>query len=155
MPHAPSRESIERFAQAAEQYREAFHQTQRALAEADVGTVPSWVFAIDRLHEDEIRQLPERVRRAELHRRQVRAALHALVELVALEDDGRSGPAGPPDGADQADLTKLDRFITVANSARHAGCAYVNGVFQASSGEASEASDTFDLPPVRAAGPED
>ncbi|MCB9688789.1 MAG: hypothetical protein H6738_23750 [Alphaproteobacteria bacterium] len=156
MAHSPSRESIERFAKAAEAYREAFRDTQQALAEADVGTVPSWVFAVDRLHEDEVRALPEPVRRAELRRRQVRAALHALVELVALEDDGRHGPAGPPDGADQADLTKLDRFITVANFARHHGCAYVDGMFQPTErGSIPDPADTFDLPPARRAAPED
>ncbi len=151
MPHPPSRESVERFALAAEVYRVAFAEAQRALAEADPGTVPSWVFSVDRLTVEDLRTLPEPIRKAELRRRQARAALHALVELVALEDDGTHGPAGPPDGADQADLSKLDRFITVANGARKHGCAYVNGMFEPMGREPiPDPADTFDLPPRRA-----
>lgn len=156
MPHPPSRESIERFALAAEAYRTAFQEAQRALAEADPGTVPSWVFAVDRLPVEDLRTLAEPVRRAELKRRQARAALHALVELVALEDDGTHGPAGPPDGADQADLSKLDRFITVANGARKHGCAYVNGMFEPMGRDTlPDPADTFDLSPPRRTAPEE
>jgi hypothetical protein len=156
MPTPPSKESIDRLSVAAESYRSAFQEVQRALAGAPPGSVPSWVFAVDRLVGDELRTLPENIRRTELKRRQARAALCALIELVALEDDGTHGPAGSPDGAEQADLAKLDRFITVTNGAREQGCFYVNGMFEPMGREAmTDAADTFDLGPSRRGGGDD
>lgn len=142
----PSRQSVDRFAAAAERYRLAFAEVQSLLKRTSEWTQPPWVFAIDKLPEVDLPHLPEALQEAEVCRRRARAALCALAELVALEDDGESGPAGPPEGPEVADLQRLDRFITVTSAARAAGCSYVNGAFEPTGG-APDAADTFDFPP--------
>jgi hypothetical protein len=146
MARTLSKESVARMSQAAEHYRTAFDAVQALLRGQESG--PRFVFAVDQLGAAEVDTLPDGLREAERHRRRTRAALHALVELVSLEDDGLTGPSGAPDPADHADLSKLDRFITVTNGARLHGCSYVNGTFEPTmSSNLPDPADTFDFPP--------
>jgi hypothetical protein len=143
-----SRQSVDRLGLVAEQYRSAFEVVQGLLATTPTWTQPPWVFAIDRLTEDDLEHLPAGLRDAEVRRRRLRASLASFAELVALEDDGEHGPAGSPEGADQADKRRLDRFITVTSHARAQGCAYVNGTFEPTvRPEQPDPADTFDFPP--------
>lgn len=146
-----SRESTARLVEAARQYREAFTEVQRVLATTDLGPIPNWVFAVDRLPLEELQGLSAELLLAESKRRRARTALAALVELVALEDRGdEAPPPASPDTADQADLPKLDRFITVINAARAGGCIYVNGAFESIGRDPlPDPNDTFDMPPAR------
>jgi hypothetical protein len=140
------RESLARFGEAMSAYREAFSQVQRILQTTDLGQIPNWVFAIDRLPLDEIQGMSEELLVAESRRRRARTALHGLVELMALENEADA----KPDTGDQADLPKLDRFITVINAARGGGCIYVNGTFEPIGRDPlPDPNDTFDLPPAR------
>jgi hypothetical protein len=143
----PSREALARFNDAMRTYREAFAHVQEILSTSDLGPVPSWVFAIDRLPLDQVQAMSEELLVAESRRRRARVALHALVELMALEDGEATGK---PDTGDEANLPKLDRFITVINSARSGGCIYVNGQFEPIGRDPlPDPNDTFDVPPMR------
>jgi hypothetical protein len=143
-----SRSSVDRLAALAGAYREAFEAVQGLLRSTTTWTQPPWVFAIDRLSDDDLEHLPAALRDAERLRRRTRAALGSFAELVALEDDGEHGPAGAPESADQADKRRLDRFITVTSHARTQGCSYVNGTFEPMvRADAPDPADTFDFPP--------
>lgn len=143
----PSREAMARFTEAMRTYREAFAHVQQILSTSDLGPVPSWVFAIDRLPLDQVQAMSEELLVAESRRRRARTALHGLVELMALED---GDVPSKPDTGDEANLPKLDRFITVINSARGGGCIYVNGQFEPIGRDPlPDPNDTFDVPPVR------
>ena len=159
MTKLPSRSAVERFAEIAERYRQSFDEVQAVLQSSDLGRIPNWVFAIDPLPLSEVREFSEELLRVEVRRRKWKAALVAMAELIALEDQGRELLNQPPtgssltevDSANQADLQKLDRFISVINGARAGGCIYVNGTFQAVERDTGppDEKETFDFPPAR------
>lgn len=147
MTRLPTREAVQRLAETAERYRQAFARVQDLLATLDLGRVPSWVFAIDRLNLDELRASHPELAEAEELRRAWRTALHALVEHIALDDEGEDvsddyedeAPSteevdrlvsGLDGGVDADHQRKLDRFISVVNFAKAGGCIYVDGGFQ-------------------------
>ena len=143
----PSREALARLSEAMRSYREAFAQVQHILQTSDLGQIPSWVFAIDRLELDQVQGLSSELLVAETRRRSARTALRSLAELMALEGD----PTARPDTGDQSDLPKLDRFITVINAARSGGCIYVNGTFEPIGRDGvQEPNDTLDVAPKKA-----
>jgi len=137
----PSREAIGRLAELTEQYREAFGEVQDCLARAEMGRIPAWVFAIDRLKMEEIVALSPELAAAESRRRSLKVAMHALVEYIALEDDSQV-PLPDPSTEEVADLMssieeqevesarQLDRFITVVNYAKSGSCIFINGTFE-------------------------
>lgn len=133
-----TREARQLFQATARAYRSAFNEVQELLEETDLGRVPSWVFAIDRLSLDEVGTLSPEIVDAERRRRQWRVALHALVELIALHAaDGQPMGAAPDETAlagveamGSSHLSSLDRFITVVSFAKAGGCVFVNGSFQ-------------------------
>lgn len=155
MTRLPTRDALGRLAEVSVRYREAFDEVQGLLAKTELGAIPSWVFAIDRLSLEELAPHGEALVEAETRRRRWRTALQALTELVALDDPGQTRPDSDevpvaPDTADQADLPRLDRFITVVNFARAGGCIYLNGSFApVEREEQPDAADTFDLPDHR------
>ncbi|MEZ4322628.1 MAG: hypothetical protein R3F61_34495 [Myxococcota bacterium] len=126
------------------EYRKAFDTVQRLLATLDLGTVPPYVFAIDKFDVKDLGALSPQLARVEQRRRQWRAALHAMAELTALQDGKPTAGADvlatfDPD-AESGDLSQmaasadgmegLDRFISVVQYARTVGCMYVDGGFQ-------------------------
>lgn len=136
MAALPSKEWVARLAEAAEAYRTSFHAVQQHLRQADMGRIPAWCFAVDRMELEELDKLSPALARAELERRRRRTALHALAELIALSGDEPSAPpepvvaepvTRPSEGAADAEL---DRFITVVNFAKAGGATYVNGTFE-------------------------
>jgi hypothetical protein len=160
MSRALSRDATERLAAASRRYRRAFQQVQSMLSGQDDGQVPGWVFALDRHTLEEVQTMSPELYAAELHRRRCRRALHALVELIALDDPGASlpsavvaaeDPAAALDDPEKADLAKLDRFISVIHAAREGGAIYVNGTFDPVTHppELTKPNDTFDLAPER------
>ena len=138
MAQMPSREWLRRFAEAAEAYRKAFREVQKQLRDTDMGRIPAWCFAVDRMELAELERLAPALATAERERRQWRVALHALSEYIALHGD--ADPALPSiDGGNEEELieslrgdgdAELDRFITVINYARSGGVIYVNGTFE-------------------------
>jgi len=139
-PRLPSRDAVERLAELTARYRSAFEEVQDCLANAEMGRIPAWVFAVDRLKMDDIAALSLELAAAESKRRSLRVALHALVEFIALEDtdsDGIGNATANVDelitsmGAEEDDHARqLDRFISVVNYAKSGGCIYINGTFE-------------------------
>lgn len=138
-PSFPKRDAELRFLEAAQHYDGAFEALRNALEQTDLGAIPAWVFAFDRLTMEEIREISTELEQTERYRRQWRVALHALAELIALEPDDESEPLDdeetPTRGTDGADadpanLARLDRFIATVNYAKAGGCVYINGTFQ-------------------------
>lgn len=136
MARVPSKEWLVRLADAADAYRASFLAVQQHLRQADMGRIPAWCFAVDRMELEELDRLSPALARAELERRRRRVALHALVELIALSGDE---PSAPPEPVDAESLSRpsegtadaeLDRFITVVNFAKAGGATYVNGTFE-------------------------
>jgi hypothetical protein len=146
-PLGPSAES--RLAEAMKHYLTATEDVERALAE-EPGVDDPFVFALARRSLDEIAVVSKRLARAELQRRSTRAALHALIELIAL-DPTRAG-VGPvpnsdytegdehverarwrrslkPGNADHAWMRHTDRLIALLEFANAAGCTYTNDTF--------------------------
>ena len=151
MPKVPSREWLLLFSEAADAYREAFREVQNHLRDADMGRIPAWCFAIDRMDLDDVEKLSTELAVAEQNRRRRRVALHALAELIALTGDTntRPGLSADPEALvssleGDADA-ELDRFITVINYAKSGGVIYVNGTFEPVSTRASMA--PMELPP--------
>jgi len=158
------RDAAERLEAATQRYRDAFAQVQQILGDLDLGSVPSWVFAIDRQPIAKVKEWGDELYEAELHRRRARQAMHSLVELMALDPSGQPPPEQPDnaedlpdlgtgdlDTAETANLTKLDRFITVMHRARAGGAVYLNGTFEPVRGapEADDDKATFNLGPER------
>ncbi len=128
------------------EYRRAFDRVQSLLNASDLGTIPPYVFAIDRFDIAQLGEIDASLAKAERRRRQWRAALHAIAELQALEASADRNPVvstvantlDPDDPADtstlseakQSDMPDLDRFISVVQYARTVGCSYVDGGFQ-------------------------
>jgi hypothetical protein len=128
------------------EYRKAFDTVQSLLNACDLGTIPPYVFAIDRFDIKQLGELDRTLAKAERRRRQWRAALHAMVELQALEAREEDHPVvsaaaetmDPDDPTDsstlneatKSDMPHLDRFISVVQYARTVGCSYVDGGFQ-------------------------
>lgn len=138
-PEASDKEWQNRFAEIARSYRAAFRAVQRQLRATDMGRIPAWCFAIDRMEIAEIAALDPNLAAAERERRQWRVALHSLAEYIALQADAASlDQQGSATGSEQALLdsiggdgdAELDRFITVLNYARTGGVIYVNGSFE-------------------------
>lgn len=125
----------------AERYRNAFVKVQHRLTQVKDLPVDPWVFNLDRLKLEDIHAVDADLGLLEEHRRQVRASLHALIELLALDGDGTGLEDDQDarstferlDGAGE-DRRQLDRFMTVVNAARDAGCIYVNHTFQPAMG---------------------
>ncbi|MFT4626199.1 MAG: hypothetical protein ACI8PZ_004875 [Myxococcota bacterium] len=140
-PKVPTRDALLRYAEVANHYRRAFKSVQDALAAVELGRVPPWVFAVERLTREELNAIAPALAEAETQRRAWRAALHAITELIALED---AGEAGLPPARNEAEVRtlfdsldgdmrnqrKLDRFISVINGARAGSCIYINGTFR-------------------------
>ena len=134
----PSRDTVHRLAHTASRYRDAFAAVQDILRRADLGRVPSWVFAVDRMPLEELAVLNHDLAVAEHKRRQWRVALDALVELYALTPDEEQHPGEVREMIDRMQsaaespdsLLQLDRFISVINAAKAGGCIYVNGGFE-------------------------
>lgn len=130
-----STEWTRRFTEAADAYREAFAAVQEHLRSADMGRIPAWCFAVDRMAIEEVEQLSPELGAAELERRRRRVALHALAELIALTESSDHAVPSPdpppsmPPGDIEADAD-LDRFITVVNYAKAGGVIYLNGTFE-------------------------
>lgn len=136
-----------RLSEIAAAYRTAFDDVQARLGMLKTGKIPRWVFGIDQFDIIELAAMDRDLARAEQRRRQWRAALHAMAELAALQGEevplvGTSEITLDPDAFDEdGDLTSitesadpdglpaLDRFISVVQYARSAGCMYVDGGF--------------------------
>lgn len=146
--------TIERLHAAMARYREAFENTQAHLRATSVQGAPQWVFALDGLPLNEVREYGIRLAEAEEKRRTARAALHALVELLALHGETLPGDdptswiaAGAAEAVDNhAWHDSLDRFISVMNHARDAGVMYVNGDFRPSDDPGSDTTDDWPIP---------
>lgn len=134
MAKTPSRTQLNRLAEASKAYRRAFREVQDQLRATELGRIPAWCFAVDRMEIEELEKLSPELAAAEQDRRRRRVALHALTELIALTGDheptlGSAAEAmmssleGDPDA-------ELDRFITVVNYAKNGGVIYVNGTFE-------------------------
>lgn len=135
----PAAEQLDRIAAA---YRNAFMTVQGMLATANHPKLPAWVFQLDRFDVVDIAVFSKALARAEQHRRQWRAALHATAELAALEEAapevrGIAPTTLDPDAPDHlvdcptgVGMDSLDAFINVVQYARTAGCSYVDGAFQ-------------------------
>ncbi|NCG20881.1 MAG: hypothetical protein GWP91_17875 [Rhodobacterales bacterium] len=133
----PSRQSMRRYAVAAERYRIAFEAVKTQLKTLDLGRVPSWVFALDRMELSVIAKLSHPLALAERERRRWRTALHALAELIALS--GNHEPENSDKSKSEDAITslleddndsELDQFITVVNHAKSGGAIYLNGTFE-------------------------
>ena len=122
------------------EYQAAYAKVQGLLATTQHPKLPGWVFQLDRFDVVEIAVFSKALARAEQHRRQWRAALHATVELAALEaqqpgvrdlSPDTFDPDAPPDlaAAGPGGMDTLDSFISVVQYARTAGCSYVDGAF--------------------------
>jgi hypothetical protein len=139
-PLLPTRDAIRRLSDLTSRYREAFEQVQDCLANAEMGRIPAWVFAVERLKIEDVAELSEDLAAAESKRRSLRVALHALVEFIALEDLDMEAPRGRDSEVDELitamddqedeSARKLDRFISVINYAKNGGCIYLNGTFE-------------------------
>ncbi|MCB9677054.1 MAG: hypothetical protein H6737_18195 [Alphaproteobacteria bacterium] len=119
------------------EYRKAFDEVQGILATLDLGSVPPYVFAIDRFDVKDLAVSSPKLAKAEQRRRQWRAALHAMAELTALQSAPPQGATIDPDApeslasmAGDGDMGSLDRFISVLQYARSVGCMYVDGRFE-------------------------
>lgn len=160
MPH-PFRtrpEAQRRVAEAMARYADAVRAVEAALEAAPELEFPRFVFALDQIDDAHLPSLPGGLGRAERDRRQARAALYAVAELVALEQV--PGPAQwqapvvphPPGAAAEALLAQrvddvavhdnlhLDRFITVLERARRLGATFQNGTFVAVGGNPGKGS---------------
>jgi len=140
-----SREAQVRLSDAMQSYRVAFERVEALVREGSrSGKLPGWVFAVDRLTDEQVLQLPAVLQAAELQRRRERVALHCVAELIALEQVPGVGWAPPeplqdpqadragllegePDSASRADL---DRFIAIVDFARRHGVIYTDGTFR-------------------------
>ena len=137
----PSRDAMQRLTALTDQYRAAFGDVQDLLARSELGRIPSWVFAIDRLKIEEINALSPELAAAENRRRTLKIAMHALLEYIALEDDApidRDDPSTEEvanlvsslEDRELDNARQLDRFITVVNYAKSGGCIFINGTFE-------------------------
>ncbi len=136
----PTRDAIRRLSDLTARYREAFEDVQACLARAKMGRIPAWVFAVEKLTIEDVASLSEELAAAESKRRSLRIALHALVELIALEDldmNATSDPNAEVDelitsmsGQENDSARQLDRFISVINYAKNGGCIYLDGTFE-------------------------
>jgi hypothetical protein len=129
------RGSLTRYAEVARQYRHAFRAVQEELQSLQPGQAGPWVFALEDLSREELCTLSPTLAQAEHERRAWRVALHAITELIALQDAlpvpiETDGPAAfdTLDGEAQSQH-QLDQFISVLHGARAGGCIYVDGTF--------------------------
>jgi hypothetical protein len=138
---------MERFPAAARTYREAHERVESALEAEQNPHLPTWVYNLENFEIDALTELAPRVAVLEKKRRYARSALHAVSELIALDDPDAPlgdipadvGQGGANDAIEQlsAKATKdlrwlrvLDRFIGVVGRADSGGAQYVNGGFQ-------------------------
>ncbi len=142
-----SRELQKSLAAVMGRYQAAFDKVEELVKvhAARLEGLPPYVFAIDRLDDEQLALLPNELRQAEKYRRQERVALHCLVELIALEQMPGvdwtppiplQDPNTKPEELIQhepefSDGTELDRFISIMDFARRHGVIYLNGTFMA------------------------
>lgn len=154
-PPPLSKAQMERLAAACQEYRTAFEAVERTLEEVADPTLPSWVYNLEDFDLEALEAAAPRVADAERCRRANRAALHAVIELVALDDD-EGTLAAQPGGTPPAEtiealssravddlrwLRVLDRFISVVGRADDGGAQYVNGTFAAVVAHPTDPSD--------------
>lgn len=142
-----SRELMERFHSAAKTYREAHERVERALEVEQSPNLPTWVYNLETFDHPTLQEISPRVAALERQRRFARSALHAVSELIALDDPDAPltgvasdlGQGGANETIEQlsAKATKdlrwlrvIDRFIGVVGRADSGGAHYVNGGFQ-------------------------
>lgn len=135
MAKVPERDWLLKFADLAEAYRTSFREVQNQLRNADMGRIPAWCFAVDRMEIEEVDKLSPELGAAERSRRKYRVALHALAELIALTGDTKPAsseavPANLVESLEGDADAELDRFITVINLAKSGGVIYINGTFE-------------------------
>lgn len=118
------RDPLDRLRIAARAYRVAFDQLEQAIATEYGAEPPPWLGTLHQLDLDDLVAVCPAVGRAEQRRRACRVALHAVAELIALEE-ATWGEATPPEWE-----SGLDRFVTVMSYAESSGCQYVNGTFE-------------------------
>jgi hypothetical protein len=141
-----------RFFDAAKRYRRAYEVVEEAISAENNPDLPAWVFSLDGFNGDALRSLSPRVAIAEEQRRAARVALHAIAELIALEDPGSTLKTQPEMATEEVGdaekarqwmssltasagddlywLRVLDRFISVCHYADDGNCIYVNGAFE-------------------------
>jgi hypothetical protein len=142
-----SRELMERFQAAAKTYRDAHERVERALENEQSPNLPTWVYNLETFEHATLQEISPRIASLERQRRFARSALHAVSELIALDDPdapltgmpAELGQGGANETIEQlsAKATKdlrwlrvLDRFIGVVGRADSGGAHYVNGGFQ-------------------------
>ena len=139
----PDRDVLLQLMKLADGYREAFVAVQDQLQNTEMGRVPSWVFAVARLSLEDIEKIEPALADAERHRRACRVALHAMSELIALDDTNDMPPPAveveslinslsPDEGGNELDVPaqrRLDGFISMMNYARTANVMYIDGTF--------------------------
>ena len=157
MPDSPltDRDVQARLQRAMDRYREAVADVQARLKVAETGNIPRWVFALDQLTLGEVKEMSVLLGQAEERRRAARAALHATIELMALQ--GSTTPSSPDMGAwiastsaettdDDAWLRSLDRFIGVMQYAKSNRVMFVNGDFRPVDHDDVDTTDEWDPP---------
>lgn len=149
-PTAMPRAHVERLSRACRTYRDAFELVERTLIEQGNADLPTWVFNLEAFELEAIHQASPAVASAEKKRRAARTALHAVAEMIALDDPTASmgvmpsdvTPESPTDvnqwvetlsskaNEDLRWLRVLDRFIGIVGRADTGGALYVNGSFE-------------------------
>lgn len=153
-PNPMPRELVARLTRACTTYREAFEEVERTLIEQGNAELPTWVFNLEAFDLDAIHAVSPAVASVERKRRAARTALHAVAEMIALDDPTASMATMPPDVTSGVDpespegvnqwvdklsakasedlrwLRVLDRFIGIVGRADTGGALYVNGSFE-------------------------
>ena len=142
-----SRELMERFQNACATYRAAHERVEKALEAEQSPNLPTWVYNLETFDHAALNEISPMIAALERQRRFARSALHAVSELIALDDPdaplsgmpAELGQGGANETIEQlsAKATKdlrwlrvLDRFIGVVGRADQGGAHYVNGGFQ-------------------------
>ena len=142
-----SRELMERFQSAAKTYRDAHERVEKALEVEQSPHLPTWVYNLETFDYTTLHEIAPKVAALERQRRFARSALHAVSELIALDDPDAPltgmasdlGRGGANETIEQLSamatkdlrwLRVIDRFIGVVGRADSGGAHYVNGGFQ-------------------------
>lgn len=140
---------LDRLVAAAAAYRDAYAATEEAIAaHFDDPESRLWVFNLAEWDDEDMSTLHPAIQRAERRRRQARVALHAVAELLALENPAGAMElygGGPPAAAsaqglggwasaageatDERWMRALDRFVGIVNGADAGACIYLDGTF--------------------------
>ena len=148
--HAIDSGLLDRLLAAAAAYRTAYGATEAAIAQHfDDPDSRLWVFNLADWDDEALTTLHPVIQRAERRRRQSQVALHAVSELLALENPAEAmeslgGPppivtsadaiapwanAEAPDGSYDRWMRALDRFVGIVNGADAGDCIYLDGTF--------------------------